>query len=86
MQFGLLTALCMTVAAAGALLIVPAILRLLSAKRYRFLHMGTAGLLPPGEMHTEGSENGSARDTAVIRFLSSGIVRFRGPPCGQHAR
>jgi hydrophobe/amphiphile efflux-3 (HAE3) family protein len=39
-DFGLLTALCLTVTAAGALVVVPAILRLLARKDYRFLYLG----------------------------------------------
>jgi hypothetical protein len=39
-DFGLLTAICLTVTAAGALVVVPAILRLLAKKDYRFLYLG----------------------------------------------
>ena len=41
-DFGLLTALCLTVTAIGALVVVPAILRLLAKKNYRFLYLGVA--------------------------------------------
>ena len=58
-QFGLLTALCMTVAAAGALLIVPAILRLLSVKGYHFLYLGTAGV---GAVRASGSNTAQKRE------------------------
>jgi hypothetical protein len=45
-DFGLLTALCMTVTAAGSLVIVPAILRLLARKDYRFLYLGVTEANP----------------------------------------
>jgi len=41
-DFGLLTAVCMSVTALGALLVVPAILRSLAKKKYRFLYLGVA--------------------------------------------
>jgi uncharacterized protein len=45
-QFGLLTAICMTVTATGALVIVPAILRLLAKKKYSFLYLGVTKANP----------------------------------------
>jgi hypothetical protein len=39
-DFGLLTALCLTVTAVGALVVVPAILRLLARRKYQFLYLG----------------------------------------------
>jgi len=39
-DFGLLTAVCLTVTAAGALVVVPALIRLLAKKNYRFLYLG----------------------------------------------
>ena len=39
-DFGLLTALCLTVTAFGALVVVPAILRLLARRNFRFLYLG----------------------------------------------
>jgi hypothetical protein len=41
MQFGLLVAACMVFSATGALVIVPAIIRLLAKKDYEFLYLGT---------------------------------------------
>ena len=41
-DFGLLTALCLTVTAVGALVVVPAILRALAKKNYQFLYLGVA--------------------------------------------
>jgi predicted RND superfamily exporter protein len=41
-DFGLLTALCLTVTAAGALVVVPAILRLLAKKNHQFLYLGVS--------------------------------------------
>jgi hypothetical protein len=41
-DFGLLTALCLTVTAMGALVVVPAILRVLAKKNYRFLYLGVS--------------------------------------------
>ena len=45
-QFGLLTAICMAVTATGALVIVPAILRLLAKKKYSFLYLGVTEAKP----------------------------------------
>jgi len=39
-DFGLLTAVCLTVTAAGALIVVPALIRLLARKNYKFLYLG----------------------------------------------
>lgn len=39
-DFGLLTALCLAVTAAGALVLVPALVRVLAKKNYRFLYLG----------------------------------------------
>jgi hypothetical protein len=41
-DFGLLTALCLTVTAVGALVVVPAILRLLAKKNHQFLYLGVS--------------------------------------------
>ena len=41
-DFGLLTALCLTVTAVGALVVVPAILRVLAKKNYWFLYLGVS--------------------------------------------
>jgi predicted RND superfamily exporter protein len=40
-QFGLLTSICMVTTAVGALVVVPAIIRLLAKKDYDFLYLGT---------------------------------------------
>ncbi len=40
-QFGILTAICMVTTAVGALVVVPAIIRLLARRNYAFLYMGT---------------------------------------------
>jgi predicted RND superfamily exporter protein len=40
-QFGLLVAGCMVFSAVGALVIVPAIIRLLAKRDYEFLYLGT---------------------------------------------
>jgi hydrophobe/amphiphile efflux-3 (HAE3) family protein len=45
-DFGLLTAVCMSVTAFGALLVVPALLRLLAKKQYRFLYLGVTETNP----------------------------------------
>jgi len=45
-DFGLINAVCMTVTAGGALLVVPAILRLLANKRYAFLYLGVTEANP----------------------------------------
>jgi len=39
-QFGLLTAICMVLTAGGSLMVVPAVIRLLSKKQYKFLYLG----------------------------------------------
>jgi uncharacterized protein len=41
-DFGLLTALCLTVTAVGALVVVPAILRVLAKKNHQFLYLGVS--------------------------------------------
>jgi len=40
-QFGFLTAICMLTTAFGALAVVPAIIRLLAKRNFRFLYLGT---------------------------------------------
>jgi len=42
-QFGFLTAICMLTAAVGALVVVPAIIRLLAKREREFLYLGTRG-------------------------------------------
>lgn len=45
-DFGLLTAICLTVTALGALVVVPAVIRLLARKNYRFLYLGVIEASP----------------------------------------
>ena len=45
-DFGLLNAICLTVTAVGALVVVPAILRLLAKNNYGFLYLGVSRANP----------------------------------------
>jgi hypothetical protein len=45
-DFGLLTAVCLTVTAMGALIVVPAVIRILAKKNYRFLYLGVVEAAP----------------------------------------
>jgi predicted RND superfamily exporter protein len=45
-DFGLLTAVCLTITAMGALIVVPAMIRLLAKKNHRFLYLGVTEKSP----------------------------------------
>jgi predicted RND superfamily exporter protein len=51
-DFGLLTALCLTVTAAGSLVVVPAVIRLLAKGNHKFLYLGVNEVVPRA-METE---------------------------------
>ena len=51
-DFGLLTALCLTVTAAGSLVVVPAVIRVLAWGNHKFLYLGVTEIVPRA-METE---------------------------------
>ena len=64
-DFGLLTALCLTVTAIGALVVVPAILRVLAKKNHQFLYLGVAKAMSPPSLTRLVRTGGFARQPGI---------------------